>query len=102
MKKHLLVQRLGLTAPLCGRQIARPGPGQQVAPEAVTADNTDVRCGWCLQKMADRGQQLTAQQWPLVAKKSVPGRGNGRGRGPEDEEEDDDGPLPDEEEEEDE
>jgi hypothetical protein len=73
MKKHLLVARLGRDEPLCGRQIARPGVGQQVAPGAVTADRDDVRCGWCLQKMQEQGQELTAGQRPLVARKSVPG-----------------------------
>lgn len=95
MKKHLLVTRLGQAGPLCGRQIARPGPGQQIAPTAITADSKDVRCGWCLQMMLDRGMALAETQWPLVARKSVPG--SRAGNGPESE--DDEGPLPDEEDE---
>lgn len=97
MKKHLQVQRLGQAEPLCGRQIARPGPGQQIAPTALTADHSDVRCGWCLQKMFDTGMRLTETQWPLVAKRSIPGS-----RDPEAEAEaeaEDEGPLPDEEDE---
>ncbi len=71
MKKHLQVTRLGHAAPLCGRQIARPGPGQQVQPQALATAAGAVLCGWCLQKMAERGQELTEAQWSLVAKKSV-------------------------------
>lgn len=84
MKKHLLVTRLGREEPLCGRQLARPAVGSQVAPGGTTGDTGDVRCGWCLQKMADLGIALTVAQWPLVARKSVPG-----GRAEEEEEEDD-------------
>lgn len=65
---HSKIMLLGKPSSLCGRNGANPARTVAIQSDTLSEVASTVRCGFCLLEMAKQGQELTAEQLPLVAK----------------------------------